>query len=232
MKRLVAILAMLECWAFAAQYDGADGRSYSKGAITDPGGALTMAFWYRPGTNTDQGLFFIRTHGASYWDGDYSGFWNTGTGYNIRFYDQIPATHGLTAIVTLTNNVWWHIAATKTSISNRILWVNGVPRSTNSTSINNATTRTNVLLSTHDASGANGYPMRGGLAEAAVWNVALDAGQIAALASGAIPVTVAPANLVFYAPLAGEATNDVNTVGKIVTHAGGVSTTDHPRIYR
>jgi hypothetical protein len=74
----------------------------------------------------------------------------------------------------------------------------------------------------------------GGIAEAAIWSVALTADEVASLASGAAPFMIRPASLVLYAPLIGrEAATEWDYFGPSITLNNSPAIgTDHPRIYR
>ena len=78
-------------------------------------------------------------------------------------------------------------------------------------------------------SGSAGLYFNGQIAEVGVWNVALNAAEIASLAKGMTCDKVRPDSLVFYAPL----------VRNLIDYSGGLTITNnnsatvavHPRVY-
>ena len=129
-------------------------------------------------------------------------------------------------------NTWHHIAAVVASSTSRVLWVDGVARVTNTTSI--AVNGLNQVAIGARKNTSYGTFWTGGIAEVAIWSAALTDAEIASLASGAAPFMIRPASLVFYAPLTGrETSTEWNLYGSAVslTNAPTASIL-HPRIYR
>lgn len=79
-------------------------------------------------------------------------------------------------------------------------------------------------------SGNKGHFMGGDVAEAGVWNAALDAMEVAALAKGVSPVLVRPSKLVFYWP--GVRTAALDLRGAPLTATNTPTVSDHPMIMR
>ncbi len=69
----------------------------------------------------------------------------------------------------------------------------------------------------------------GRIADAAIWNVALTADEIASLADGMTCDKVRPQSLVFYAPLI-RTLQDLKS-GLTITNNNTATVADHPRVY-
>lgn len=129
-------------------------------------------------------------------------------------------------------NTWHHIAAVVASSTSRVLWVDGVARVTNTTSI--AVNGLNQVAIGARKNTSYGTFWTGGIAEVAVWSVALTTNEIADLASGMSPLLIRPTSRVFYAPLIGqESGTEWNYDGAAVTLTNSPAPgTSHPRVYR
>lgn len=124
-----------------------------------------------------------------------------------------------------TANTWSHACGVFTSTTSRTVYLNGANSATDTTSITPAgLDRTTVGMRDR----ATPTSMSGSIAEAAIWNVALDASEIAALAKGFSPRLIRPASLVFYAPLT---RNVIDLKGNAITDTSSQSSLDHPRVY-
>ena len=67
------------------------------------------------------------------------------------------------------------------------------------------------------------------MAEVGIWNVALNAAEIASLARGMTCDKVRPRNLVFYAPLVRDLIDAKG--GLAIANNNGATVANHPRIY-
>jgi hypothetical protein len=70
----------------------------------------------------------------------------------------------------------------------------------------------------------------GRIADAAIWNVALTADEIAQYNLGVSPLLIRPASLVSYWPLLGRTTNEEDWVGGRLMTATNTAAYDHPRV--
>jgi hypothetical protein len=76
-----------------------------------------------------------------------------------------------------------------------------------------------------------GLFLNGQIAEAAVWNVALSAAEIASLSKGFSPLLIRPASLVAYWPLIGRHDPEIDPVGRFdMTLTANPTTAAHPRV--
>ena len=132
-----------------------------------------------------------------------------------------------------TTSDWVHVCGVFGSSTSRVLYVNGVNEGSNATSV--APTLSKLALGIRsDGATPSSQPswFTGQIAEAAIYSAALDAAQVASLAAGASPIIVAPASLVFYCRLLGEASPEPNLRGAAVSLTGSPAKgASHPRIY-
>jgi hypothetical protein len=190
---------------------------------------LTMACWHRPAqTAIAKAIISIST---------------TGAGANGRFQiSQLVSPAGTTAssitdagaavdavaTKTLVANTWYHSAAVFTSSTNRSAFIDGAE--TNSATSNAGPTNPNSVLVGSRVFGGNfGAYFDGDIAEVGIWNTALTAAEIAALAKGMTCDKVRPQSLVFYAPLV----RDLQDVrgGVTITNNNTATVATHPRVY-
>jgi hypothetical protein len=132
---------------------------------------------------------------------------------------------------TVSANTWHHGAAVFTSATSRTAYLDGVAGTPETTNVAIAgLNRTTIGARYNTTIGAY---MNGDVAEAAIWNVALTAGEIASLADGLAPIAVRPDSLVAYWPLIGRASPEYDVVGGFAMTLTNTPTTGaHPRIYR
>lgn len=112
----------------------------------------------------------------------------------------------LQAIFTPSANTWYNYVVTydgSQTAAGTLCYVNGVKRtptitgdSLNASSVSSAPLRLSSLNNT-------GSYFAGSLADAAIWNVVLTAGEVLALSLGARPGLIRPQNLLDWAPLDG-----------------------------
>ena len=101
---------------------------------------------------------------------------------------------------TLAANVWRHVGFVVDSAGNVQLYADGATDGANTAAGLNAPTRA-LLLGSDDTPPNQPWP--GNIAEAAIWNAALTANEMKALALGRLPFGVRPASLQWYPPLYG-----------------------------
>ena len=124
-----------------------------------------------------------------------------------------------------TANVWYHGAAVFASSTSRTAYLNGSAGTTNTTSIVPSSIDRNAIGVLRRATPAN--PTIGKIAEAAIWSVALSAGEVASLAAGANPMGIQPASLLAYLPLI---TDVLDYKGVSWTDASTSSNAAHPTV--
>jgi hypothetical protein len=131
---------------------------------------------------------------------------------------------------TISTGSWGHICAIKNSGSSRDVYLNGGGKGTSTTSLGGqSTTNSQIGLLTL---GSNFSPCNGDIAEVAIWNVALTAGEALALGSGASPLTIRPASLIRYWPFLGINSPEPNPLGTTTMTLTGTSIqANHPPIF-
>lgn len=132
----------------------------------------------------------------------------------------------------VATNQWTHVAGVLASLSARTAFVGGTPGTTDTVAVPGHGTNTQAVVGAlRRTTYLQGF--NGSIADAAIWNVALTADEVASLAAGASPLTVRPQSLVFYAPLTGESTTtEVNLIGPALSLSNSPArATSHPRIF-
>jgi len=125
-----------------------------------------------------------------------------------------------------TANTWYHACGVFTGNANRTAYINGGSPGNNTTSKSAITIDRVDMGMNYNGSTYSSQPLSGRIAEAAVWNVALNVDEIAALASGVSPRLIRPSALRFYAPLVGDPI-DLRR-GLAITNSG-TTLADHTR---
>lgn len=124
-------------------------------------------------------------------------------------------------------NTWHHVCGVFNSTTSRDIYLDGGSKGSNTTSVSLPTlddTRIGCLNN-------SGAAISGYVAEAAIWNVALTAAEISALASGYSPLLIRPGSLVYYPQLIGRISPEIDIVGGYdMTLNGSPTTANHPPI--
>lgn len=209
--------------AASSQY----GNSASFTGATDY--PMTLAVWANPTvTNVAAGIIAVNSPTTSR-----AGI-SCGAGGSLAAFcsdsSGVTASSSFTNASAWTPGVWAHACAVFAATNSRSIYINGT-LSASDTATNLLAGADRVVIGMRIASGSPGAYFSGVLAEAAVWNVALSAPEIASLAAGFKPNRVRPQNLVFYAPLWGDASPEPNVGGTSVTLTNAPAKSDHPRIY-
>ena len=128
-------------------------------------------------------------------------------------------------------NQWQHVAATFSEFFTPHtvnVFYNGVADGTGSGAMLSTTTGRTSIGETPGNLSAGSRAWSGSLAEIGMWEVALGAAEIAALANGVSPLLIRPTALRFYAPLL----RDILDVrGGLALTATGTSVSVHPRVF-
>jgi hypothetical protein len=130
---------------------------------------------------------------------------------------------------TVSANVWNHYAGVFVSGSSRTPYTNGVAGAENTTTVA-AITPTFTNIGAFYAGTATALQLMDGLiAEVGIWNAALTAAEVAALAKGMTCDKIRPQNLVFYAPLVRDLNDQKG--GLTITNNNGATVAAHTRVY-
>lgn len=112
-----------------------------------------------------------------------------------------PTSGGAQSSSGYTVGTWHTATAVFATSTSRTIYIDGGSSNSDATDLTpaslDATYISNMVRASYE------YPFSGSIAEAAIWSVALAAGEIATLAAGYSPLFVRPASLVAYWPLGG-----------------------------
>lgn len=194
---------------------------------------LTLAAWFYPTTDSHNAILSINEFGASSqvgWgiviDGSDAGDPAT------AFAAQETWVYGVAKSTTGgTLNTWNHVCGVFTNSASRAVFLDGGGKGTDTTSIPNTSGTDRTLIATEAYSSSISGGLDGRVAEAAIWNVALADAEVAALAAGYSPLFIRPQNLVFYCPVWGNDSPEIDEIGRLQMTLNGTPTkVDHPPI--
>jgi len=187
---------------------------------------LTLAAWFRStSTTVTQNIISLDTVDNT------GGFRLLASGNTAG--DPITANHRSGSVAANANtttgytaNTWYHACGVFTGNASRTAYINGGSSATNTTSKSAITIDRVDMGANYNGSAYASQLMSGRIAEAAVWNVALSAAEVSALASGVSPRLIRPSALRFYAPLVGD---PIDLRRGIAITNSGTTLADHTR---
>ena len=148
----------------------------------------------------------------------------------IRFTSRTGGTNrNADTTVGYSTGAWTHACAVGVSATNRSVYINGGSVGTNVTS-STPTSLDTFSIGVSAISVPFGY-MSGDIAEAAIWNVALAAEDVARLALALDPRMVRPQGLVAYWPLIGRYSPEIDRRGGLGLTVSGAVAAVHPRMF-
>lgn len=207
----------------AALFDNTSDR-LTYGTYTPPSAGTASLWWYPTFTIADGAnhfAFSVRNAGSSnYWE------FSKNTANNLVFSVGGNATFSVSP-TGFTQNQWNHCLVTwDDSANTREIFVGGSSLGSSALAFN----LSGLAFTLHIGnlrSDVLSVDARGRLAEFAVWDVVLSAGEINALAKGFCPKLIRPASLKRYIPLIREIPD--YKLGETGTNSG-VTVADHPPI--
>jgi hypothetical protein len=162
--------------------------------LTDISGPLSMSCWYRPSSIENGTALSI---GTSTSESNYMALGMEPTG---KAFLEAAGVDSLSA-GTLSSGAWAHLGGVVASATSRLVYLNGTAGTVNATSkTGTGMNRCNIGCLFLGASSRVSFA-GGEIAECAMWNVALAASEVLALAKGLHPFFVRPASLVFFCPI-------------------------------
>lgn len=173
---------------------------------------ITLACWYFTTSNsTEQDLMSIGDTATN--DERFSlTLLGDAVGDPVRAQTEAGGTNRSAITSTgYTINVWQHGCAVFASATSRTVYINGGSPGTNTDSA--TPSGLDATRIGRRANSTGGTFMGGRIAEAAIWNVALTAAEVAVLAGGVCPLLVRPENLVSYYPLIGNFSPELDLCG-------------------
>ena len=210
----------------AYDFNGTNQRiEVSSAPVTDA--PCTMSCWFNANNITaSHGLITLTASANS---SNYLTLYANGAaaGDPIQCIDSGPSAGGTASSATgFSSGTWHHACGTRTGISNRIAYIDGVAGTANNGTA--AVAGINQFNIGSFKTQANNW-LVGRIAEVAIYNVALTAAEVASLAKGMKASRIRPQNLVFYAPLVRELI-DIDSA-LTLTNQNSATVATHPRIY-
>lgn len=209
----------------------ASGSSQYLDASSAPvsGAPLTISCWFNADNATAQhGLLGVGSNGTQ--DCIVLTAYGNAAGDPVRFYiADTGAGHDATTTTGFSAGTWHHACGVMVADDDWYVLIDGGSKGTEVTSKTPGTIdRTDIGAIEYN--GAMNWYASAAVAEAAIWNAALDDDEVAALAAGMSPLLVRPQSLVFYCPLIRD--DDEDLVGGLsLTANGGPTIAAHPRVF-
>ena len=193
-------------------------------AVPATAAPLTIACWGSGDTSSCPAV--VLSNGGSH---NFGLFWSGNLSRTIRCQTQAGAAAVGAGVGTYTAGAWHHGAAVFASSTSRTPYLDGAAGSPNTSSA----APTGIDRIHIGQTGSGSAFAQSNFAEVGVWSIALAADDIAALADGVCPLLVRPESLVFYAPLIGRDSPEIDVVGGIALTLNNTPTAaDHPRVFR
>jgi len=189
---------------------------------------LTLACWFNPDSITANGSLLEISDGTGL---NRFGLVILGTfaGDPLRAFCQQGGTAGAADSTTgYAAGTMQHACGVFTSNSSRTVFLNAGSSATSTNSITPSGVNVSDIGS-RVLGGVRGLFFNGKLAEVGIWNAALTAAEVAALAKGMTCDKVRPQSLVFYAPLVRDLIDQKG--GLTITNNNGATVAAHTRVY-
>lgn len=194
----------------------------------------TLACWFFPANLTQtMNLVYVGNAGVSnYAVIVFNGANSYAGGDNAIVADQGTTAFAVSSAAVASANTWNHACGVFTSATSRAAYLNGGNVGTN------AVSRSPSLWDHANVGAARSTtttfsPLNGSIAEAAFWSVALDAAEVAALATGLSPRLIRPGSLVAYWAMIGQFSPELdfgNNGLYPLTMNGTMAQADHCRV--
>lgn len=212
---------------------------FSYGGAVLTAAPLTMACWAKTSVisgGAAQMLMALHQFAAGVNRDGFDMRITSGNAVSAATSDSVNVSQG-NSTGTISANTWFHAATVFASATSRQAFLNGSGGTVQTTSrVPSGIDRTLIGISSN--LGAVGTPFAPGgtgfIVWPAIWNIALSAADIGALAAGADPRLVRPDALVSLWPLVGEFSPEINIVdaSKLLTMVGTLTAADDPPLQR
>lgn len=214
----------------ARLFDDASSESLDGSASPVTAWPCTLACWFNSDSQTvNQWIMWLGT-GANATNGIRLAIEGAAAGDKVNAGCKSGSTTYADAVTSTgyTAGTWHHACGVFTNNTSRDAYIDG------GSSGNNATSRTFptvgvVSIGREGDSTPTGH-FSGMIAEAAIWDAALTAAEITALARACTPLEVRPSALVAYWPLIGKLTAETDRMATIPLTASGTVAAAHPRM--
>jgi hypothetical protein len=144
----------------------------------------------------------------------------------VRFQTRTTSNGVADSTTGYTANQWHHALGVTSATTSRAAYIDGGNKGTNTTNLTPAGIDS-VAVGRRQANTAY---MSGYIAEVAIWSAALTDDEAAVLAKGYSPLLVRPTSLVFYAPIIGRYSPEIDLRGQANLTVTGATVADHPRV--
>ena len=200
--------------------------SNANAIVTGP--PCTLAAWFFKNTATAGGA--IISVGASTTTAHLALYYDNVEDVVARSVSVLGGIDNATSAGAGANSAWVHGAAVFNSTELRTAYRDGGNAGTNTATNSPLLLDRTFIGDFANSTGAFIFP--GHIAEAAIWNVALNAADVAALAKGVVPPMIRPDALVAYWPLVGRDNPEPDFAGGFnMTLNGTPPRADHVRVY-
>jgi hypothetical protein len=188
-----------------------------------------MACWYKPTSGGDYGLVSVAENVGGDSPRHLLYQWSNSGNPRIAMYSDNGVGAQAVAAANSSTGAWNHACGVVASTSSRTAYLNGGNSGTDATGTSAISTCNQMAIGAYYSGGGltAGFYLDGSIAEAAIWNVALTAAEVAVLGKGYSPLLIRPSALVFYAPLVREL-QDIRG-GRVLTN-NSTTVSDHTRI--
>lgn len=192
---------------------------------------FSMSAWFNADSYTlSNGIFVIGDTGTN---NENMGLCCSSTGHVRAFSRNLGNESAAQSSTTASTGTWAHAAGVWSAANARAAYLNGGNKGTESTSRTpTAAALDNTWIARH-VSNSLGLYFDGRVAEVALWNVALDDSEVAALGKGFCPLLIRPQSLVGYWPVLGNQSPEQDRWATKfdMTLQNSPTKADHPRIY-
>ncbi|GMV82098.1 MAG: hypothetical protein AMXMBFR7_32820 [Planctomycetota bacterium] len=166
---------------------------------------FTFGCWFYAGAATGDVLFGVSKNATTH-------LWWLGTSSSkLQWTARDTGQSTAETSSTFGTGAWHHACVVEQATNARHVYLDGAGKSTNST-VRTPTGVNRTTLGVLPWSSLISY-WSGRIALAALWNAALSDAEVAALAAGALPISIRPASLVHFWPLFGAHDPEVDMVG-------------------
>ena len=212
----------------ARDFDGSDDQLASSTLPASATLPFTMACWINPDDDTGVHTAMSMQNSANANEAYILSMVGNVGGNPVRARARSTTVNANASTSTpFAPGVWQHACGVFTSTSSRTAYLDGGGAGTDTS----ASTPTGMDGFFIGSRGDIGTWADAKIAEAAVWDVALTAAEVAQLATGAHPFTVRPGSIVYYNPIIGKFSPEIDWVSGNNTTVTGAVEFAHPRIF-
>lgn len=193
---------------------------------------LTISAWFK--TNSTTTAQVLWSESSTTGQSRHSFYIDTDSKLKCATVDTAGILYTAVSTNSVTTN-WHHGAAYFASDSDRSIFLDAVENNTTTSPAPTVGGRNRTNIGCRYAGTTTpGVYFNGLIAEVCIWTDQLTQGEITALANGANPLLIRPANLLTYYPLGGffgNSGNDFSSGGRNMTAVGSPTYENHPSVY-